>query len=361
MGVTTTKPVMSLAEMRTAGKQIARQAGGSTVQAFFEAKKDTLAAVLPKHMTPDRMLRIAMGALRTTPKLMDCTTESLFGAVVAVSQLGLEPNTPQGHAYLLPFEKRAKGQDGQWYTERTDVQVIIGYKGLIDLARRSGQIVSISARTRCRNDEWRMVLGTADEIHHIPAEGDRGDIVGFYAVAKLKDGGVQFEYMSEADVNKVKAQSKAAKSGPWVSHFEEMAKKTVVRRLCKMLPMSIELARATAMDEMAEGGRDQQFNTVLDAEWSPVDDMTADDDAAGSDQQKAATFAIKGDKGHIEYPSIEAWEAEWTKIAGSLNPAQLQRAREMNGALMAEYAADHREAVMRVQAALDAKTKGDAA
>ncbi|MFH5927423.1 recombinase RecT [Roseomonas xinghualingensis] len=283
----TTSPVRSLADMRATGKMVAKEAGGTTVAAFFEANKDTLKAVLPQHMTPDRLMKIALGALRTTPKLMDATVQSLFGAVVFCAQLGLEPNTPQGHVYLIPFNKRVK--DGSKWVDKPEVQVIIGYKGLIDLARRSGQIVSISARTRCLHDEWEMEWGTEDRIKHTPRDGDRGPVVGFYAVAKLKDGGVQFEYMSLKEIEAIRDSSqgyqsamRAASNGrqpkhPWIDNFEAMGLKTVIRRLTKYLPMSIEMARAVAADEHAET-KSQAMGQVLDgAEFTVIQDD--DDDA----------------------------------------------------------------------------------
>lgn len=263
-------PKRDLAELRAVGKQVAKAAGGTSVQAFFEANKPTLAALLPRHMTPERMLKIALSALRTTPQLMECTVQSLFGAVVYAAQLGLEPNTPQGHLYFIPFRNSRKGT--------TEVQIIVGYKGLIDLSRRSGQIVSISARVRYANDPWKMKFGTEDYIEHEPAEGgDRGQMVGVYAVAKLKDGGVQFEYLTRGEVERIRDGSEGYRAalatakkygkpprGPWIEHFEEMARKTAIRRLCKYLPMSIELANAVALDEHAEGGRTQNLGSVLD-------------------------------------------------------------------------------------------------
>lgn len=274
-------PKRDLAAIRASGKQVARQAGGTSVQAFFDANKPTLAALLPRHMTPDRMLKIALSALRTTPKLMECTIESLFGAVVHCAQLGLEPNTPQGHIYLIPFGNSRKGT--------TEVQVIVGYKGLIDLARRSGQIVSISARVRYANDPFKLAFGTDDYIQHGPAEdGDRGQVVGVYAVAKLKDGGVQFEYLTLAEVCRIRDNSEGYKAAvsvakryskparhPWIDHFEEMARKTAIRRLCKYLPMSIELANAVALEDHGEAGKAQNLGAVLDG----VEYTVAGDDA----------------------------------------------------------------------------------
>lgn len=315
MGTTTTaRPPMSLEQMRQVGKQVAKDAGGGSVQAFFDANKDTLKALLPRHMTPERMLKIAMGALRTTPKLMGCTVQSLFGAVVHCSQLGLEPNTPQGHIYLIPFENKRKGV--------TEVQIVVGFKGLVDLARRSGQIVSISARARHRNDEWKMLLGTEDTIHHIPADGDRGEVIGFYAVAKLQGGGVQFEYMNRADVEKVRDASQGYKTAvkfgksdsPWMAHFDEMAKKTVVRRLCKMLPMSIEMANLMAADERGEMGVGQSMEKVLEGEWSPAEE------AAPPPVSDWPVFDINGEL--LQADAASSWEKSCMEVLADLKTAQ---------------------------------------
>lgn len=270
-------------DLKQASKLPAKQAGGGTVAAFFDKNKATLQAVLPKHVSPERMLKIALGALRTTPKLMDCTVESLFGAVVQCAQLGLEPNTPMGHVYLIPFDKK-KQQGGQWIVERTDVQIVIGYKGMLDLARRSGQIISISAHEVCERDEFDYAYGLEERLHHKPALGDRGQIVAFYAVAKLKDGGHCFEVMSRAQVEEIRNDSQGYKAAeinakkykknadsPWHNNFGEMGRKTVTRRLFKWLPMSIEMATASALEGRAEAGQTQELDTVLSGEFSVID------------------------------------------------------------------------------------------
>ena len=247
-------------EMAEASRKTAKDAGNSTVKKFFEANRGTLEALLPKHFDSERMLKLALGALRTTPKLSGASLSSLLGSIVTCAQLGLEPNTPLGHAYLLPFEKREK-QGNQWVTTETQVQVIIGYKGMLDLARRSGQIVSISAHEVCQNDEFSFAYGLNEELTHRPAMQDRGPVIGFYAVAKLQGGGHSFEFMSVDEVNYIRdkaAEKNRAKkdssgrliiTGPWADNYVEMGRKTALRRLFKYLPISIEsLAFASAID-----------------------------------------------------------------------------------------------------------------
>lgn len=270
----------SLAKLKETSKMVASQAGMGSVKQFFESQKSTLAAVLPKHVSPDRMLKIALGALRTTPKLMGCTVETLMGAVIQCSQLGLEPNTPLGHAYLIPFENNKKGV--------TEVQIVLGYKGLIDLARRSGQIVSIAAHEVCEKDSFEYCYGLEEKLEHRPAMGDRGDIIAFYAVAKLVGGGYAFEVMSHKQIIDIRDASqgwKTAKrydktaSTPWGAHFAEMGRKTVLRRLVKYLPVSIELAQAAALDDVSAAGASQALDTVLEGDYitpSEQDDDTID-------------------------------------------------------------------------------------
>ena len=159
------------------------------------------------------------------------------------AQLGLEPGL-LGHCYLLPFKNNKKGI--------TEVQFIIGYKGMIDLARRSGQIQNIYAHAVYEKDEFEYELGLEPKLVHKPSmEADRGAFVGAYAVAHFKDGGYQFEFMPKAEIEKRKGRSKTANSSysPWATDYEEMAKKTVIRHMWKYLPISVEIQQQVAYDE----------------------------------------------------------------------------------------------------------------
>lgn len=231
--------------------------------------KKQMALALPSHMTPDRLMRIAMTEVRKVPKLATCEITSFMGAIMQLAQLGLEPGAALGHAYLLPFDVNKK-VGNQWVKDRTDCQLIIGYRGMIDLARRSGQIISLSARSVHANDEFRYEYGLEETLHHRPAEGERGDLTHVYAVAKLVGGGIQFEVMSKADILKIKDTSKAKNNGPWVSHFDEMAKKSVIRRLFKYLPVSIEITRAVVLDERADAGLAQDNAAILTGNYSVI-------------------------------------------------------------------------------------------
>ncbi|MFC4161980.1 recombinase RecT [Chitinimonas lacunae] len=271
---TETPAATSLADLKRTSVMVAKDAGIGNVKKFFESQRGAITAVLPKHLDADRMLKIALGALRTTPKLMSARTDSLLGAVIQCAQLGLEPNTPLGHAYLIPFDNRTKGI--------TEVQIVFGYKGLIDLARRSGQVVSIAAHEVCEKDEFDYRYGLDEKLDHKPALGDRGPVIAFYAVAKLVGGGHAFEVMSRRQVEDIRDASQNYKfardklKSVWGQHFEEMGRKTVLRRLFKYLPVSIELATAANLDGQASMGEAQGLGAVLQGEFNIVDDDAPD-------------------------------------------------------------------------------------
>lgn len=258
--MTSSTAALKAVATKTAGTEVAERKRPATIAGLLTdpAIKAQMALALPKHMTADRLARIALTEVRKVPALSRCDQASFLGAIMQCASLGLEPGGALGHAYLLPFENRKKGI--------TEVQFIVGYRGMIDLARRSGQIISIEARTVHQADKFRVALGLEPKLEHEPAwdAEDRGPLRFVYAVAKLHGGGVQFEVMSRAEIEKVRAQSKAGQSGPWVSHFDEMAKKTVIRRLFKFLPVSIEISRAVGLDEQAEAGLPQD-NPLTDS------------------------------------------------------------------------------------------------
>ena len=269
----------------------------TTIHGFLETYKSEISRALPKHLTADRMARIALTEFRKTPALMKCDPATLFGAVIQCAKLGLEPGGTMGHAYLIPFENRKRGT--------TDVQFIIGYRGMLDLARRSGQIVSISAREVCANDKFTYRYGIDETIEHVPAEGARGELTHVYAVAKLRDGGVQFEVLTRAQIEEIRNGSQGYKTAikfnrtdsPWISHFAEMAKKTAIRRLFKYLPVSIEIQRAVGLDEAGEGGISQDNEFVIDGIASEVSEAGVDvetgeiKDGGMTDIEKAEALA----------------------------------------------------------------------
>lgn len=206
-----------------------------TIAAYLKKMGPEIEKALPAHMNADRMARIALTTIRTNPKLLECSLPSLMGAVMQAAQLGLEPGLV-GHCYIIPYGKEAT--------------FIIGYKGMIDLARRSGNMESIYAHSVYENDDFEYEYGLQPKLVHKPSMKERGAFIGAYAVAHFKDGGYQFEFMPKSEIEKRKQRSKSHKNGPWVTDYEEMAKKTVVRHMWKYLPISIEVQQMATQDEV---------------------------------------------------------------------------------------------------------------
>lgn len=226
-----------------------------SVAAYLKKMGPEIAKALPKHMDADRLARVALTTIRTNPTLLQCNVPSLLAGVMQAAQLGLEPGL-LGHCYLIPFRNNK--------ANTMDVQFIIGYRGMIDLARRSGNIETIYAHEVCEKDEFELEYGLDQRLKHKPATGERGEVMGVYGVAKFKDGGYYFEYLPKAEIEKRRGRSKAAGSGPWVTDWLEMAKKTVIRHMFKYLPISVEVMTGVTQDETAKREISEDMNEVPD-------------------------------------------------------------------------------------------------
>ena len=241
---------------------------------------------LPKNLTADRLTRIVMTEFRKTPALQECTPASFMAAVLQAAQLGLEPGSALGQAYLVPFNKRMKNQRGNWVNVK-ECQLIVGYRGMISLARRSGEILSINAYCVHEKDDFTYQLGLHPDIHHIPAsEADRGPVVFVYAVAQLRGGGVQFEVMSRAEIEAVRDQSQSWNSAkkydstaqsPWSKNFDEMAKKTVVRKMFKYLPVSTEANYVMDAEDRIDRGEEVTPQDVWDGVYVEKGEAVGED------------------------------------------------------------------------------------
>jgi recombination protein RecT len=197
-----------------------------------------IAKVLPKHVTPERMIRVAITATMKTPKLLLCTADSLTKCLLDCSALGIEPDGRRAH--LIPFEDRKKGV--------TVCTLIIDYKGLADLAIRSGLVSNIHADVVRENDVFEYDLGEI-KTHKINFREDRGAAYAFYAICRFKDGSVKADVMSVDEVEAIRMRSKSPDEGPWATDPVEMGKKTVFRRLSKWLPLSPEFRDAVEKDD----------------------------------------------------------------------------------------------------------------
>lgn len=211
-----------------------QQAPQGSVAGLIEQLRPQIERALPQSMSADRFARIVLTTLRTSPGLAKCDPQSLMAACMLSAQLGLEPG-PLGHAYFVPFGR--------------EVTFIIGYRGMLDLARRSGEIKSIEAREVCENDRFEYEFGLEPKLKHVPATGDRGKATHYYGIAKFADGSHYFEVLSKDDVDSYRKRSRAGDRGPWQTDYTAMARKTVIRRMAPYLPLSADAARAVASDE----------------------------------------------------------------------------------------------------------------
>lgn len=206
-----------------------------TIFDVIQAGAKQFATALPKHINSDRFVRIAITTIRQNPKLAQCSQESLLGALMVSAQLGLEPGV-LGQCYLIPYGRECQFQ--------------IGYKGMIELLRRSGQLKDIYAYSVYENDEFEMTYGLNRDLKHKPNLQDRGNFVGCYCVAVLKDDARAFEYMTKEEIEAHgKKFSKTYGNGPWKTDFEAMAHKTVVKKMLKWLPVSVEFLENVSKDE----------------------------------------------------------------------------------------------------------------
>lgn len=254
------------------------------IAGLLKRMEPEIARAMPKHLTPDRLGRIALTAIRQTPKLLQCDQMSLLAAVMQSAQLGLEPNTPLGEAYLIPYQikKKINGED-VWVDE---AQFQIGYKGILSLAHRTGEYQAIYAHEVYKNDKFDYSYGLEKKLVHIPADEPEGEPIYYYAVYKLKNGGSDFVVWSTKKIDAhAKRFSKAYAKGwntPWKTDFPAMAKKTVLKEVLKYAPKSAELAKALEMDETVKHEISEDMSEVpgvvidIEADAANVDQAVGD-------------------------------------------------------------------------------------
>jgi recombination protein RecT len=213
----------------------------------LESRRTVLEAALPKVMTADKLLALGHVAITANPAILQCSTLSIIQSLTVAAQLGLNPTGVLGSAYIVPYKNK--------HTGKFEATLIPGYRGLMELAIRSGMVTSLESRLVREGEQFEMQWGTSPFIKHIPyttiPEGIA--IVGCYAIARKGDVW-QGDYMDRAELELIRARSRAKQSGPWVTDTNEMYRKTVVRRLCKYLPLSSEMATALSMEDALEQG-----------------------------------------------------------------------------------------------------------
>lgn len=240
-----------------------------SMQQYIKSMEGEIAKALPSVITPERFTRIVLSAISVNPNLSKCTPSSFLGAMMTSAQLGLEVNTPLGQAYVLPYSNKGK----------LEAQFQLGYKGLIDLAYRSGEVEVIQAHVVYENDEFECEYGLEPKLTHKPADKDRGEPIKVYAVFKTKSGGYGFEVMSMDDVKAHAAKyskSYGSSYSPWKTNFEEMAKKTVLKKVLKYAPLKSDFVKAAVQDEVIKSNiaadmYEVPSESIIDAEYTEVD------------------------------------------------------------------------------------------
>lgn len=247
-------------------------------QQFLKARQDQLARWVTGGVRPEALIRFVLLDLQQNAKLRACDPGSIYLGLLACAQTGLEPGALKGEAYLVPFGGKA--------------QFIAGWKGLVKMARRSREVLSIGAEVVHEHDLFTLRLGTDPIINHEPARGDRGQVIGAYAVARLKNGGRELEYMDIQQLDAVRRIAEArGKSPAWAAWSDEMQRKTVIRRLCKRLPLGQDYFVAGQLEQAHDDGQSQ----------AEILDVLTDGEASRAEKQAAGARAMLGeDPGPID-------------------------------------------------------------
>ncbi len=226
-------------QLATRAQSGAPKQGGETVFDLIKRMEGEIKRALPRQISPERFARVAMTAVRAKPELQTCTHASFLAALMQSAQLGLEPNTPLGQAYLIPYAG--------------EVQFQLGYQGLLTLAYRTGEYQSIYAHPVYKNDKFEYEYGLEQKLVHIPADDPEGEPIRYYAVYRLANGGFDFRVKSRQQIvkhrDKFSPSVKKGKPSPWQTDFDSMAMKTVLKELLRYAPRSAEFSAALAADE----------------------------------------------------------------------------------------------------------------
>lgn len=291
----------------TTDKTPVKVTGGKTLRDYLAHPtiRSSIADVLPKHLTPEKLTKLVCAAVSRQPLLAQCTMPSLLKQLMILSELGLNPSGALGEAYLIPFKRNWKTPDGKWNSEQ-EVQLVIGYRGFIALARRSGNIQSIESRVVYKDDQFDMSFGLEQFLKHVPnlqGSTEDADIIGAYCIARFKDGGNHVEFMSRKQIDAIRNRSKSSKDGPWVTDYAEMCRKTVIRRGSKYWPLSTEdmLTKAMELEDRIESGSTtvDLVGSISSAEINREASRVADESEPESRTENLAK-RIVGTNQHVE-------------------------------------------------------------
>ncbi len=270
-----------MSEKKQTAMQVHRDALTKVSDSFMRA----LPITAKQFLTPERITQIVCNAMSRNPTLLKCTPPSLLKAVMDIVQLGLEPGGPLGHAYLVPFKNSKLGV--------TEATPIIGYKGYIDLAYRSGNFSGPPHAEIVRaNDEFEANYGEIPKhrVNFFQNEAERGEVIGAYCVARFTAGGNHAEFMSLEDMEKIRQRSRGKNQDPWKIHTLQMYRKTTIRRAKNYWPTSTQLAMAAGLEESIEAGHERDPSNEYGAEFAELIDneipQTVDEVAGQSGSSK---------------------------------------------------------------------------
>lgn len=243
-----------------------------TVEDWINSKADQIQRALPELVGgKERMLSVAITTLSNSPALQACTKSSLLAGLITSAQLGLEINTPMGYAYLIPYKNK----------DKNEAQFQIGYKGMLELAYRTGQYKEIYAEIVHENDEFHYQLGLNRDLVHIPAPSNRGKPCAYYAVYKLMSGGFAFVVKTKEEMtafaNDKSIPFRKGYNTPWKTDFDEMAKKTVLKMVLKNGPKSADMVKAMQNDGTIKHDIAEDMNNIPDATLAIEDHKGATD------------------------------------------------------------------------------------
>ncbi|MDO4707466.1 MAG: recombinase RecT [Porphyromonadaceae bacterium] len=278
---------------------------------LLASMKDRIAMALPKHLTPERIIQMAATTISKNPAIAECSTGSLMGSVMQASILGFPPVDALGYCYFVPyFNKKHDPATGREFKVK-EVQFQIGYKGFIDLARRSGKIKMVYAEVVREGDEFTHCLGLYPDLQHKPSGNTSRPITHAYAVCHLIDGGFNFVVLSRDEVERLRMRSPgqgATPSGAWASDYEAMAKAKALKQLSKYLPLSIDQAEAVSTDsaiiKLEDFGKDGQLNTAaIDHDYTDYEEYPLEEaqgEAAPAATPEATAPAHKAAEGEVQ-------------------------------------------------------------
>lgn len=250
----------------------------------LENRREELVKILPASIAPDRIMGAALTAVTKNPKLLECNTISIYSALLQSGRLGLIPDSVIGECYLIPYGKNCN--------------LVIGYKGLLSLAKRTGLVKVIYADAVFEKDEFKEVKGLNRDLVHVPSEETNpttDKITHFYAVIQYMNGGFNFVVMKRSEVDFIKNKYGGKNSQSWADSYAEMGKKTILKRLLKTEDLSPELKTAITLDDMAEIGKVQQNSAhiqkgeVSEDFWQEVEDVQSEEAQLAESQEEEQT------------------------------------------------------------------------